>query len=202
MGQEAVCRARVDGADAEGKALLETEEIIFRGPPRLALRFRDITGIDVRGATLELRGDGRLLELELGAQAERWAEKIRNPRTLADKLGVKPGMDIRAIGVVDAAALAEIEARGGRITPDWPEAACDMVLLAIDEPVHLPALERARGAIKKDGAVWAVHPKGRKDLRDVDVMAAGKAALLVDNKVVKFSESHSALRFVIPRSMR
>ena len=35
-------------------------------------------------------------------------------------------------------------------------------------------------------------------IRDVEVMAAGRAAGLVDNKVVSFSETHTSLRLVIP----
>ena len=30
--------------------------------------------------------------------------------------------------------------------------------------------------IRSDGMVWVISPKGRKDLRDIEVMAAGKAA--------------------------
>ena len=50
--------------------------------------------------------------------------------------------------------------------------------------------------------LWVLHPKGRADLKDVDVMAAGRAAGLVDNKVVRVSDSHSALRFVIRKASR
>jgi len=35
-------------------------------------------------------------------------------------------------------------------------------------------------------------------LKDVDVIAAAKAAGLVDNKVVGFSDTHTSLRLVIP----
>jgi hypothetical protein len=36
----------------------------------------------------------------------------------------------------------------------------------------------------------------------MDVIAAGKAADLVDNKVCRFSDTHTALRFVIPLARR
>ena len=57
-------------------------------------------------------------------------------------------------------------------------------------------------AIAQYGAVWVLHPKGRADLKDLHVMAAGKAAGLVDNKVARISETLSALRFVIPKAHR
>jgi hypothetical protein len=47
-----------------------------------------------------------------------------------------------------------------------------------------------------------VFPKGRKDLREVDVIETGVDAGLVDNKVVRFSDTHTALRFVIPVARR
>ena len=47
-----------------------------------------------------------------------------------------------------------------------------------------------------------VYPKGQKHICEADVMAAGKAAKLVDIKVVGFSETHSALKMVIPVARR
>jgi hypothetical protein len=48
-----------------------------------------------------------------------------------------------------------------------------------------------------------VSHKGRAaTLRDVEVIAAAKAAGLVDNKVVAFSPSQTALRLVIPVAAR
>jgi hypothetical protein len=39
-------------------------------------------------------------------------------------------------------------------------------------------------------------------IRDVDVMAAAREAGLVDNKVVGFSTTHTALKLVIPKANR
>ncbi len=39
-------------------------------------------------------------------------------------------------------------------------------------------------------------------IKDVDVIAAAKAAGLVDNKVVAFSTMHTSLRLVIPVNQR
>jgi hypothetical protein len=41
-----------------------------------------------------------------------------------------------------------------------------------------------------------------KTITEGDVMAAGKAAGLVDVKVVRFSETHTAEKFVIPVALR
>ena len=77
-----------------------------------------------------------------------------------------------------------------------------MVFLAADEPRDLKRLERVEPYIKRNGAVWVVSPKGKPEIRDVVVIQAGVAAGLVDTKVVRFSDSHTALKFVIPVARR
>jgi hypothetical protein len=57
-------------------------------------------------------------------------------------------------------------------------------------------------AIKDDGAIWIVRPKGRPEITEAETMAAGKRAGLVDVKVVAFSDTHTAEKYVIPVSRR
>ena len=57
-------------------------------------------------------------------------------------------------------------------------------------------------SLRRDGAIWVIYPKGRKDIREVDVIRAGVEAGYVDNKIVRFSDSHTAMRLVIPLSRR
>ena len=56
--------------------------------------------------------------------------------------------------------------------------------------------------IKPNGGIWVVSPRGRKEIRDIHVIAAAKNAGLVDVKVCRFSETHTALKLVIPRDKR
>ena len=59
--------------------------------------------------------------------------------------------------------------------------------------------QRLKASLRPDGAIWVVSLKGKvARLKDVDVIAAAKAAGLVDNKVVGFSDTHTSLRLVIP----
>jgi hypothetical protein len=51
-------------------------------------------------------------------------------------------------------------------------------------------------------AMWVVYPKGRQQITEGDVLAAGRAAGLKDVKVVGFSATHTALKFVIPLTRR
>src|SRR4026209_2316238 len=93
MGREVRCLVRSGGDEAEAKALLETDAAIVRSPFRLKVPRSDITGAAVEGAWRTIaHAGGPPLVLELGAkEAARWAHDIANPKTLADKLGGKPG---------------------------------------------------------------------------------------------------------------
>ena len=146
---------------------------------------------------------GGKAQFEIGTAADKWADKIRNPRTLIDKLGVKPGMRVAVIDVDDAEFRAQLAARTNDITEGRPKAGTDVIVFGAESIAALARLERLRAALKPNGAIWVVHRKGRDaSLRDVDVFAAAKRAGLVDNKTARFSESHTALRLVVPRDRR
>jgi hypothetical protein len=79
---------------------------------------------------------------------------------------------------------------------------CDVIFLGAEKEADLAALGRCKESLKKDGAIWVVNPKGQKNFNENHVLAAGKKAGLVDVKVAKFSETHTAHRFVIPKAQR
>src|SRR5688572_19629848 len=104
MGAEANCRATINGRSARGKALLETHEILFRGEGlRVVVKLTELIEVATRDGLLELRTANDVLRLELGDDAAKWLKKIKNPPSRLDKLGVKSGMKVAVIGVVDPA---------------------------------------------------------------------------------------------------
>ena len=202
MGSEAVCRVRFKGEASEGKALLETAELIFRGGFRLKIPFNQVESLEASEAELRVGYDGSVAVFELGRNAEKWAEKIRNPRGLLDKLGVKPGMTVAVLGVEDEAFVAQLRGRVDQPSRELVSGA-DLVFYEADRVDDLVRLLDLRRAIKPGGGVWVVSPKGKGALlRDVEVMAAAREAGLVDNKVVSFSDTHTALKLVIPKALR
>jgi len=114
---------------------------------------------------------------------------------------VKPGQRITVLGVQDAAFLKGLGERVETFSRDNPREA-DLVFLAAEDLKALVRLKSLAGAIQKNGAVWVVYPKGQKHIREIDVINAGRSAGLTDNKVCRFSETHTALRFVIPLARR
>lgn len=122
---------------------------------------------------------------------------------LLDKLGVRPGMRVALLDVDDASIRPLLADRTSDIAEGWPEPDTDIVLLGADSIEALDPLEALSARIRANGAIWVVSRKGRTaTLRDLDVIEAAKAAGLVDNKVVSFSNTHTALRLVIPISRR
>ncbi len=124
-------------------------------------------------------------------------------RSLLDKLGVKPFHRISVIGVDDDAFWAQLLDRAadtmkGRLRKD-----SDLIFFAADSLSDLQQLARLKTYLVSNGAIWAVSLKGKAaKIKDVDVIRAAKAAGLVDNKVVSFSATHTALRLVIPVNQR
>ncbi len=121
---------------------------------------------------------------------------------LIDKLGVRPGARVVVLGVRDAGFLRLLDSRTDDVSRRTRREA-DLVFLAADHVADLARLVELEPRIRRDGAIWVISRKGRAaTLRDVDVIAGAKRAGLVDNKVVSFSDTHTALRLVVPRSRR
>ena len=206
MGQERSTRVSVRGPDgesaSEGKLLLETSELIFRGDVRLRIPFREIDDVTVEGGALAITWRGGQATFELGADAEQWARKIRNPRGLLDKLGVQPGMRVAVLGVEDEGFLSRLRERTPEIALE-PRPDADLVFYEADAIEDLARLTELRSRIKDNGAIWVVSPKGKGALvKDVDVIAASRIVGLVDTKVVAFSDTHTALKLVVPVALR
>jgi len=188
MGNEATVRAKVGGKADAGKALLETHEVVFRGARRCVVKLDAVrSSAAVSGAWLKL-GE---LELELGAvQAGKWLEKIKNPKTVLQKLGLKPGQKVQLIDVEDPKFAAGFEQ-----TADQP----DVVFYQVGSPADLKRLPRIAG----EQVLWLLRPKGKNaPVGERETMAAGKAAGLVDVKVVAFSDTLSAEKYVVPVKLR
>lgn len=122
---------------------------------------------------------------------------------LLDKLGIRPGMRVALSGIDDPGIRPLLAERTSDLTDGRPLPDTDVVLLGADSTDALAPLESLARQIRQNGAIWVVSRKGRAaTLRDVEVIAAARGAGLVDNKVVSFSVTHTALRLVIPVARR
>ena len=202
MGNELACVATLDGRQSEGKALLETSELIFRGGFRVVIPFADIRSLSASDGVLTIAFGGGTAAFQLGARAAEWERKIRNPRSRLEKLGVKEGMIVSALGRHDEDFLRELADRVGDVATARPRRNSDLIFLRVDAPATLARLEPLRDSLARDGALWVIRPKGKTAVTERAVMDAGKRAGLVDTKVVAFSATHTAEKYVIPVSRR
>lgn len=202
MGLETVCTVLYGGEVYEPKVLLETDALIFRGALKRTVPFRDMGSVEAEDGVLRFVYGRSAVEVRVGEKAAVWAEKIRNPKTLLDKLGVKPGDTVALVGVTDEAFRTQLVSRKVDAGEGVPAALVAWVFFQAETCEDLERLEELRAAILPNGAIWVIHPKGRQDIKDLHVFAAAKAAGLVDVKVVAFSPTHSALKLVLPRSQR
>ena len=128
-------------------------------------------------------------------------------RDVLDKLGIKPGMAIvfdAGVALLDEALRHRILARVGR-APSVQGEPADVVLACVrNSGEAAEALGLWKPRLKLAGGIWLLSAKcgqtGHVDQRDL--IAAGLAAGLVDNKVCSISATVSAMRFVIRRTDR
>jgi len=201
MGYTAECKLTCEGKAYSGKAFLETDYLEFKGDLKLKVPFKSITAAALEKKALQVKFAGRTALFDVGEQAGKWLQKILHPKSLLDKLGVKPEHKVCVLKVDDENFLKDLEKRVAKISNRFV-AECDVIFLGADREADLAALDRCKSSIKKDGAIWVVNPKGQKSFNENNVLAAGKKKGLVDVKVVKFSETHTAHRFVIPKAQR
>lgn len=202
MGREAMCVARKGRERSSGKALLESDHLLFRGDFRVKVPFGKDTKATAKAGVLTLTWSDGTLALELGDVAEKWADAIRNPKSVIDKLGVKRGQKVAVVGLRDAAFVTQLTEVLGEKPSSRAGKSCAHVLFAVHCDADHAKLATFVASIHPAGGVWAVYERGHRDVSEDSIRAAARQAGLVDVKVVRFSETHGAVRLVIPKEMR
>ena len=202
MGAEAKCELTFGRTKASGKALLETDALIFRGGEvRLAVPYKQMSAVEARNGALRVTFPDGVAEFAIGAAAPTWADKILHPPSRIDKLGVKPQHVVLVLGVRDEGFARELAGSAAKVLTRAAGKA-DIIFYAADTRAALEKLTPLQAHLVRDGAIWVIRPKGAAAIRESDVMQAGKKAGLVDVKVARFSDTHTAEKFVIPVARR
>ena len=203
MGNEADCAASLGKQTARGKALLETAEVIFRsedGTLRMKIPFASIKSARAVDGELRLDTPDGLVVFVLGANAAKWCEKILHPKSRPEKLGVKLDASVSLVGEFDAEFLTELRASTKKISN--AAAGSELIFFSAGSAKELAEVSKLAKSMKGAAALWVVYPKGQKTITENDVLSAGRKAGLKDVKVVGFSPTHTALKFVIPVDRR
>jgi hypothetical protein len=201
MGAEAQCTAHFAGASSDGKALLETDYLLFRGTFRVRIPFKDIQAISADEHELSIRFPAGTARFQLGALAKKWLEKIKNPPTLLHKLGIREKSRVLLAGVSDDRLIADLKQCGADVLKR-AAGNCDFILLQMESAPDLERIAGMRKHMKPDSAIWLIWPKGQKHITEAQVITAARAAGFIDTKVAGFSPTHTALKVVIPAANR
>jgi hypothetical protein len=193
MGREAVTQVEYAGRSGQGKVLLESEGLILRAPLSARIPRDGISDLAVDGEALTGFGPDGAFRLSLGAtEAARWKAALEKPLpTLAEKLGLKPGVTVWTSGDFDTPELATALSGVARVAP----ATADLRLIRAES---LGALMRGLDESAVSSApVWIVHGKGRAAaLGDNAVRQVMRDLGHVDVKVSAVSADLSATRYV------
>lgn len=127
---------------------------------------------------------------------------MKNPKSLIDKLGIKPDSTVVIVGVDDKEFLKQLKKRTKIISSELVKET-DFIFYSAESLKDLAKLSQLKKYIKKNGAIWVVSKKGKEaNIKDIDVIKSAKEQGLVDIKVVNFSATHTACKLVIPLAKR
>jgi hypothetical protein len=209
MGYEIRCRVRVDdrsGAIREADdaaVLIETDDLVVRGPARITLPRTSITNLRMRAGALTVTAPAGTVTLFLGERAAKWQVRLAEaPKRLIDKLDVAVEAKVWMIGIDDETLIAQLAERTTHIVTGRSAAGCDVVFVGVEQERDLARIDRAAKAMVDTGAIWAVHRKGPSGVADTTIFARAKVLGLTYTKVARVSGTHAAEKLVRPVASR
>ena len=135
------------------------------------------------------------------ATKDKSADRFKH-RTRLEKIGVKPEWRASVVAVGDPEFIRELRGAAAEVAIGRTLDESDAIFFGAIDAKELTRLAVLKRSLKQNGALWVIRPKGRKEISERAVMDAGKAAGLVDVKVISFSETHTGEKFVIPLAQR
>ncbi len=190
MGREAITHANVGQESGEVKALLESTELILRGPIKRRFVKSAITDVRITDKGLAFFCAGEGVTLALGAAtATLWAKALATePPSLKVKLGLTDGVLALVLGQWNDDALST--ALEGARTDD--PAAAAMIIACVTCADDLAAARQA--AVTRP--IWAIYPKGgAAPFSDAAIRGDMRAHGFKDTKSCAISTQLTATRY-------
>lgn len=193
MGRETHCEAQLGEQRGKVHALLEANEIILRGAIRARLPLATLRELVADADALTAQAPQGPLVLALGArEADTWLQRIRNPPSLASKLGVVAGTAVHVIDDHPEPRAVLQAARAEFVALD--EAA--LVFVVIENEAQLQALRERLAQRAPGAAVWVLRLKGAQAaIKEAAIMAAMKALGMGPSKTAAWSEHYTSDRY-------
>ena len=115
---------------------------------------------------------------------------------------VKAGLRVAVVGDVEKEFATELQQSKAKIVADGAAGTAEAVFLFVERNGDAGKILKAAREIKGATGLWVVYAKGKKEITEGDVLGAGRKAGWKDVKVVGFSATHTALKFVVPVKKR
>lgn len=202
MGLEVAGTVTVGGQKVPIQADFGSDRVRLSGGKRGDVPYKQVEVLSTSKGMLKLRIDGTSMEFLIGATVDRLANKIRNPATRLQKMGIQAGQRVHLIGPIDRAFVNELKKVVPTFAEGLPRDTADVLVFAVKKAEDLGEVGVLASHLESKGGLWVVYRKGKRDPSEDDVLAAGRKAGLKDIKVARFSETHTALKFVIPLADR
>lgn len=195
MGREATCHCQWADESGQCKVLLETSELIVRGPIRRRTLIASLTRVSAEGDSLHFYAGQDAVILTLGsALAQNWATRIATPpATLAAKLGISSQSNVLIVGdCVDEELKAAVE-----IAATTESKNPDLMLAHVKGADDLNYALDLYAKMASHPPIWIVYPKGpNKPIGETEIRNTLRRENFIDTKVASVSSSLTALRFV------
>jgi hypothetical protein len=164
--------------------------------------FASLKSVVARDGQLTLKWSSDSAVFDLGPQAEKWAYAILHPKSTVEKLGIKPGLKVSAVRMPDDSTMKDARKTAAEFADAKPLKQADVIFFGATAEGELTGIKKLLSSLANNGTLWIVYPKGRKEITELQVLNAGRAAGLYDIKVVGYSPTQTALKFVRPKDKR
>ncbi len=193
MGKELLTTVVVGTEQAEATVRLESDAVLVSNSPlrRKVLLSPTLRTEAARHGPWLVLGE---LRVRVGKDVEAWLSAIQAPKSVAQKLGLGPGMRVQVRGAIPDDVKALVEGSGAAIVRSAKPG--DWLLAAVSSPKDVAALPLP----PEGGVLWILRPKGPDSpVPEALTREAARAKGLKDVKVVGVSVTHSAEKYVWPK---
>lgn len=203
MGTAITTKVRINNREVDANVLLETGALILRGELGMTIPFNEMKSLTSKDGVLSFSFRGKRVAIAIGVKAKKWFEKIKNPKSVLDKLGVTADSKVSVINFKEEKFLSDIQKKAAVVILGKAAKDSDLMFYEANSAKEVEQLALLKKYLKPNGGIWVLSRKGKEaTIKDTEIMRMGKQCGLVDNKVVGFSETHTALKFVIPLEKR
>jgi hypothetical protein len=193
MGLEVIAHVELGRERGEAKVHLDAAQLQLSGGVRARIAIKQASGWRVEAGCLIGNWQGVKLAIELGeAAAQKWLDKILNPPSLAQKLGVHSGKTLH--WQVESIVLRDFFAQLG--VDHSPIIKADLCFAEVSEPAHLVSLLTLALKLKNPQQLWVVRRKGKSaKVKQAQIMTALAQLGFKPSKTAAWNDDYGADRY-------